>query len=130
MRPDPVRFGVQEARTAADVDSLLGPSSGTVMMITNSVCGCAAGRARPAIGMALCHAVEPGKAASVFAGIPPIGRITFLRKIPNCKPLELSDLDIIGPSKINRPAAIYFSSLQVGAAKRRSGGSLIRPILT
>src|SRR3954465_12589785 len=68
MRQDLVRFGVQEARTAADVDALLGPGSGTVMMITNSVCGCAAGRARPAIGMALRHAVAPDKAASVFAG--------------------------------------------------------------
>ena len=68
MRQDLMRFGVQEARSAAEVDALLGPGSGTVMMITNSVCGCAAGRARPGIGMALRHAVAPDKAASVFAG--------------------------------------------------------------
>jgi putative YphP/YqiW family bacilliredoxin len=68
MRQDLVRFGVQEARTAADVDALIAPGRGTVMMITNSVCGCAAGRARPAVGMAMQHGVRPAKAASVFAG--------------------------------------------------------------
>jgi putative YphP/YqiW family bacilliredoxin len=68
MRADLTRHGVEEARTPADVDRLLAPGSGSVLMIVNSVCGCAAGRARPAIGMALKHAVRPGKAASVFAG--------------------------------------------------------------
>ncbi len=68
MRQDLLRFGVQEARSAAAVDALLSPGSGTVMIITKSVFGCAAGRARPAIGMALRHAVSPDKAASVFAG--------------------------------------------------------------
>jgi putative YphP/YqiW family bacilliredoxin len=43
-------------------------SGGTVMMIVNSICGCAAGRARPAVGMALQHAVKPAKSATVFAG--------------------------------------------------------------
>jgi putative YphP/YqiW family bacilliredoxin len=68
MRADLARHGVEEARTPADVDRLLEPGSGSVLMIVNSVCGCAAGRARPAIGMALKHAVRPAKAASVFAG--------------------------------------------------------------
>jgi putative YphP/YqiW family bacilliredoxin len=68
MRADLTRHGVEEARTPADVDRLLAPGSGSVLMIVNSVCGCAAGRARPAIGMALKHTVRPGKAASVFAG--------------------------------------------------------------
>ena len=65
---DLLAFGVKEARTAAAVDALLTPGSGSVMIVTNSVCGCAAGRARPAIGMALRHAVLPEKMASVFAG--------------------------------------------------------------
>jgi putative YphP/YqiW family bacilliredoxin len=68
MRADLTRHGVEEARTPADVDRLLSPDSGSVLMVVNSVCGCAAGRARPAVGMALKHSVRPGKVASVFAG--------------------------------------------------------------
>src|ERR1700688_2036344 len=68
MREDLTRHGVEEARTPADVDRLLGPESGTVLMVVNSVCGCAAGRARPAVGMALQHSVRPSQAATVFAG--------------------------------------------------------------
>ncbi len=68
MRADLTRHGVEEARTPADVDRLLSPDSGAVLMIVNSVCGCAAGRARPAVGMALKHSVRPAKVAAVFAG--------------------------------------------------------------
>ena len=68
MRRDLTQYGVEEARTPQDVDRLLGPDSGTVLMIVNSVCGCAAGKARPAVGMALQHANRPGKVATVFAG--------------------------------------------------------------
>lgn len=68
MRADLTRHGVEEARTPADVDRMLAPGSGSVLMVVNSVCGCAAGRARPAVGMALKHAVRPSKAGSVFAG--------------------------------------------------------------
>jgi putative YphP/YqiW family bacilliredoxin len=68
MRADLTRHGVEEARTPADVDRLLSPDSGAVLMVVNSVCGCAAGRARPAVGMALKHSVRPTKVASVFAG--------------------------------------------------------------
>jgi putative YphP/YqiW family bacilliredoxin len=68
MRADLTQFGVEEARTTADVDRLLAPGNGTVLMIVNSICGCAAGRARPAVGMALQHPVRPAKAATVFAG--------------------------------------------------------------
>ena len=67
MRADLTRFGVEETRTPEDVDRLLA-SAGTVMMVVNSICGCAAGRARPAVGMALQHAVRPAKSATVFAG--------------------------------------------------------------
>jgi putative YphP/YqiW family bacilliredoxin len=68
MRADLTQYGVEEARTPADVDRLLAPPSGTVLMVVNSVCGCAAGRARPAVGLALKHVLRPAKAASVFAG--------------------------------------------------------------
>jgi putative YphP/YqiW family bacilliredoxin len=68
MRADLTRHGVEEARTPADVDRLLKPGSGSVLMIVNSVCGCAAGRARPAVGMALKHTARPTQVVSVFAG--------------------------------------------------------------
>jgi putative YphP/YqiW family bacilliredoxin len=68
MRADLTQHGVEEARTPADVDRLLQPGNGTVLMVVNSVCGCAAGRARPAVGMALKHPVHPTKTATVFAG--------------------------------------------------------------
>ena len=68
MRADLTQYGIEEARTPADVDRLLAPGSGTVMMVVNSVCGCAAGKARPGIGLALKNPVRPAKAATVFAG--------------------------------------------------------------
>ena len=67
MRADLSRYGVEETRTPQDVDRLLA-GSGTVLMVVNSVCGCAAGRARPAVGLALQHPTRPEKAATVFAG--------------------------------------------------------------
>jgi putative YphP/YqiW family bacilliredoxin len=68
MRSDLTQYGVEEARTPEDVDRFLGPQSGTVLMIVNSVCGCAAGRARPGVGLALQNSVRPSKAVTVFAG--------------------------------------------------------------
>ena len=67
MREDLTRYGLEETRTPADVDRVLA-QDGTVMMVVNSVCGCAAGKARPGIGMALQNTVRPDKAATVFAG--------------------------------------------------------------
>ena len=68
MRADLTQYGVEEARTPADVDRFLTPGNGTVLMVVNSVCGCAAGRARPAVGLALQHQVRPAETATVFAG--------------------------------------------------------------
>src|ERR1700683_5264242 len=68
MRADLTRYGVEEARTPADLDRLLAPGSGEVLVIVNSVCGCDAGRGRPAVGMALQHAIRPARVATVFAG--------------------------------------------------------------
>jgi putative YphP/YqiW family bacilliredoxin len=68
MREELTRAGVQELRTAAEVDEVLRQNNGTVMVVVNSVCGCAAGRMRPAVRMALQHATVPGKVVSVFAG--------------------------------------------------------------
>jgi putative YphP/YqiW family bacilliredoxin len=68
MRSDLTQYGVEETRTPEAVDQMLGPQSGTVLMVVNSICGCAAGRARPAIGLALRHEIRPSKVATVFAG--------------------------------------------------------------
>jgi len=68
MREELTRLGVAELRTAEDVDATLQPADGTVMVVVNSVCGCAAGRARPGIALALQHEVLPDKVATVFAG--------------------------------------------------------------
>lgn len=68
MRQDLTQYGVAETRTLEEVDRLLAPNSGTVLMIVNSVCGCAAGKARPAVGMALRHDLRPDRTATVFAG--------------------------------------------------------------
>jgi putative YphP/YqiW family bacilliredoxin len=68
MRADLKQYGVEETRTPEEVDRVLGASSGTVLMVINSVCGCAAGKARPAVGIALQHATRPNMAATVFAG--------------------------------------------------------------
>ena len=68
MREDLTRFGIQETRTPEEVDSVIRDTKGTVMVVVNSICGCAAGLARPAIGMALKHSVLPDKVITVFAG--------------------------------------------------------------
>ena len=67
MRAELTRLGVQELRTSSEVDAAV-QSTGTVMIVVNSVCGCAAGKARPGIAMALQHAKRPDVAATVFAG--------------------------------------------------------------
>jgi putative YphP/YqiW family bacilliredoxin len=68
MREELTRLGVQELRTAADVDALLTQKGKTIMVVVNSMCGCAAGKARPGIALALQHAVKPEVVATVFAG--------------------------------------------------------------
>ena len=67
MRQELVAMGARECRTPADVDTVL-QQPGVVMMVVNSVCGCAAGKARPGIALALKHAHRPDVVATVFAG--------------------------------------------------------------
>jgi len=68
MREELTRLGVEELRTPEAVDKTLQNSQGTVMVIVNSICGCAAGKARPGVAIALQHDVRPDKVATVFAG--------------------------------------------------------------
>src|SRR4051812_46833948 len=67
MRAELTRLGVAELRSAADVDQAV-RADGTVMIVVNSVCGCAAGKARPGIALALQHGKRPDLVATVFAG--------------------------------------------------------------
>jgi putative YphP/YqiW family bacilliredoxin len=68
MREELTRLGVEELRSADEVDRAVRDSSGTLMIVVNSVCGCAAGKARPGIARALQHGVRPDRVATVFAG--------------------------------------------------------------
>lgn len=68
MREELTRIGVEELRTPEQVDETLTKTDGTVMVVVNSICGCAAGKARPGIARALQHGVKPDKVATVFAG--------------------------------------------------------------
>jgi len=68
MRDELTQAGVKELQTAADVDAFMSDKSGTAMLVVNSVCGCAAGMARPGIRLALAHDRRPDRVVSVFAG--------------------------------------------------------------
>ena len=67
MREELTRAGIQEARTAEDVDNAI-KQPGTTMVVVNSICGCAAGKMRPGVRLALQHATKPDHAVTVFAG--------------------------------------------------------------
>ena len=68
MREELTRLGIEELKTANDVDQALKNRPGTTMVVVNSICGCAAGRMRPAVRMALANEAKPDKVFSVFAG--------------------------------------------------------------
>ncbi len=68
MRKELTDLGVRELRTAADVDEAVTGTPGTLMIVVNSVCGCAAGKARPGIALSLRNQTRPDAVATVFAG--------------------------------------------------------------
>ena len=68
MREELTRLGIKELHTTDEVDQALKNSPGTTMVVVNSICGCAAGRMRPAVRMALQNSLRPDQAYSVFAG--------------------------------------------------------------
>ena len=67
MREELTRAGIQEARTAEEVDAAL-KQPGTTLLVVNSICGCAAGKMRPGVRLALNHTARPDQAITVFAG--------------------------------------------------------------
>jgi len=68
MRQELVSIGFQEMRTPEEVDAHLAHQTGTTLVVVNSICGCAAGRARPGVALALRHGVRPQHLTTVFAG--------------------------------------------------------------
>ena len=68
MREDLTRLGVEEMKTVDAVDETIQNSKGTLMVVVNSICGCAAGKARPGVALALQNEKKPDKVATVFAG--------------------------------------------------------------
>ena len=69
MKEELTTVGFDELRTPEEVDSLMNDMSGTALVMVNSVCGCAAANARPAVRMAIQHDKKPVKLATVFAGV-------------------------------------------------------------
>ena len=68
MRQELTRLGVEELRTPEEVDARLKDAKGTTLVVVNSICGCAARMARPAVAMALQHTAKPDQLTTVFAG--------------------------------------------------------------
>ena len=115
MREELTKAGVQELRTAADVDRAV-TAPGTTMIVVNSVCGCAGGIARPALSMAMKHPVAPDVFATVFAsgdrdaterarsyftGMPPSSpSFALLRDGKLLKMIHRSDIEIRGPQEV------------------------------
>jgi len=68
MREELTRIGFEELRTGEDADRALGDPGGTALLVVNSVCGCAAGNARPGVALALEEGARPDRLLTVFAG--------------------------------------------------------------
>jgi putative YphP/YqiW family bacilliredoxin len=68
MRAELTSIGVKELKSGAEVDAFMAQKQGSAMLIVNSVCGCAAGGARPGVKLALTSANKPDRVATVFAG--------------------------------------------------------------
>jgi len=68
MREDLTNIGVEETRTPEQVEDAIKNTKGTLLVVVNSVCGCAAGRARPGVAMALQNEAKPDRSITVFAG--------------------------------------------------------------
>jgi len=71
MRQELTSIGFREMRTPEEVDAILNDDKRTVLVVVNSICGCAAGKARPAVAKALSHSARPEVLATVFAGQDP-----------------------------------------------------------
>ena len=68
MREDLTQLGIEETRAPEAVDAAVKNTEGTLMVVVNSVCGCAAGKARPGVALAMEHDSKPDRSITVFAG--------------------------------------------------------------
>ncbi len=68
MREELTSIGIREMRTPEEVDSILKQAKGATLVVVNSICGCAAGKARPGVALALNHRLRPDNLTTVFAG--------------------------------------------------------------
>ncbi len=101
MRDEVVRLGVEELRTAAAVDAFLAGQTGNALVFVNSVCGCAAGNARPALLLATEDPACPGRRVTVFAGQDPEPTARLREHFPDIPPsspcfLVLKDGEVVG----------------------------------
>lgn len=83
------QMGVRELMSPEEVDSLLKDHTGTSLVFVNSVCGCAAGSARPGLNLALQHSNKPDDAVAVFAGVEPAATQqarTYMQGVPPSSP--------------------------------------------
>ena len=115
MREELTSAGIEEARTADEVENAIS-QKGTVMVVVNSICGCAAGRMRPAVRAAVQHSVHPDRMITVFAGqdreateaarrhftgFPPSSTsIGLLRDGELVDMMQRSDIEMHGPAEI------------------------------
>ena len=90
MREELSSIGVQELRNPAEVDTFMAQKTGTALVVVNSVCGCAAGMARPGVKLALQSEVRPERSATVFAGqdLDATQRARVLRPVPAEQPVD------------------------------------------
>jgi len=86
MREELTRLGVSELRTAGAVEAFLADRSGSALLVFNSVCGCAAGTARPGLALALERAGGPDRVATVFAGQDVEATARARAALPDCPP--------------------------------------------
>lgn len=134
MRKELTAAGVEELRTAAEVDRAVTAQSGTTMIVVNSVCGCAAGRMRPAVRMALKNSAKPDhiytvfagqdqdatdRARSYFTGYPPSSpSIAILRDGKLVYMMQRSQIETREASAIAADLAAAFDQLHAGAAAK------------
>jgi putative YphP/YqiW family bacilliredoxin len=86
MRDELTNIGVTELRTPEAVDTVMSEKSGTMLLVFNSVCGCAAGQARPGVTLALKHSVIPDRLYTVFAGQDKAATAQARAYIPHIRP--------------------------------------------
>jgi putative YphP/YqiW family bacilliredoxin len=86
MREELTGIGFREMRTGTEVDEILGSAKGPTLVVINSICGCAAGKARPAVALALKHRVRPNLLTTVFAGQDPEATAAARSYFPQYEP--------------------------------------------